>query len=743
MYPIAGNHDTGPGLSIFETYFGVDDYTFDFANTHFVGLSTAVDNNAKGRATTEQFNWLETALDTTKTHTLSFFHHPLSAPTWATNGECCYIDTTNRNQLAQIIDEHDVPLLLTGHSHGYDYRFLTSTDVPTIQTGFYQLISGGAGGKLAQPDGQHHFVLIHVTPDDITHTMIPTDTFDTAVEYQTNDGTSTTATTTVTNSTSTDLPYVRLKFKLSPEEQSYVIYDSNGQYHSPTYSYDFPEYKVIYLETAAPANSAVTYTVTAPTTLDTTTTNIVSPTGTIKYLRLPDSTATLLPQLAVRPTSSRTKISKLQWQSNIPFNYAWQEKPLRPSTDTTYTITNLPSNQLFSISVTEHLYDRADTDSTGQLQFTYTANVPIRTFDITLLDTVYPDDIVIAPHSNGQPQIRMFNNNGRNVTNWVAFNNTASTHYEVRLANLTAAEKLEVIVSNHEGNIELYTHSGTLLQTLRPYTVPSKPILITSADLTGDGLEEIITVSHGRRNPLKVYTYDSVTQRWIVLQHFKLSKKLALKPQALTAGIVNDSGQPQIILLAHLKNGAVLQTLTWDGTSLTSKIQKLPAASTTAVTLGNWLGTQYNQIAVLLNNTLQLYSSSATGKLSLLEEYELPVTKPGNIQLLALAGARISDDLLIAADQSNTIESYQLLKNGELKQQPTIQPFDQSYNGGIILSVVATTDQLKPQLITAQLGDQSAIKLWQYQLNQGWKAKQRWLGYDSNFKGGISLSKLD
>jgi len=420
MYPIAGNHDYSPNLSIYTSYFGQPDYHFTYGSADFVALSTSIDAS-RGDVTTEQLQWLDTVLSgSSAAHRIVWFHHPLVVPSWG-KPSCCFEDVVQRDALASVLDTGRADLVITGHSQGYDNRFLTSGDIPSIQTGFSQLVTGGSGGHISQPHGQHHFTLLHVTPTGVEPSMISTDDFATAVSYSHNNGGSTTPQATVENSGNDDLPYIRLKFKLANQAASYVVTDNTGAHYTTFYTHNQGDYTVLYLEVAAPAHSSITYT--------------VSPIGGISATT--QNGTTLITNVATDPI------------------LAWTETPSTSTEQTNYTISQLTPYQDVTVVMNEHVFLRTNSGSTGTISFSVQDHSVLRNF-IVRITSDYPTTIITVPANHGAPQVRLFDTTGHNLGNWFALNRGIVAPYQVMATNSTVIVRR----SDQPSSIAAYDFTG-------------------------------------------------------------------------------------------------------------------------------------------------------------------------------------------------------------------------------------------------------------------------------------------
>jgi hypothetical protein len=154
---IIGNHEQGvaEGRKNYESLFGPEDFSFDYAGCRFVGLNDIVIGHDGLRD--EQVGWLERVLSDPKVEDKFVFMHappPAMPPPWGAMP--CF----NEDRFYQIIEGNGIRLVGTGHIHEFRHK--------TIR-GVQYVITGGAGGGqdplLENPSTQgifHHFVLITV-----------------------------------------------------------------------------------------------------------------------------------------------------------------------------------------------------------------------------------------------------------------------------------------------------------------------------------------------------------------------------------------------------------------------------------------------------------------------------------------------------------------------------------------------------------------------------------------------------
>ncbi len=756
MYPIAGNHDYGSGLDVFSEYFGVDDYSFDFGNTRFTGVST-VGADSMGEVDDDTFAWLDSILATNeKTHSIVFFHHPLVRPEWSNNTYCCYLSDEDREEFAGILDSHNTDITINGHSHGYDYRFLTSSDLSTITNGFYQLITGGAGGSIAQPDGKHHFTIVHVTPDSIEHTVVYKNEFDTSVEYSDNSPTSSKSTAEVLNEDEADLPYARLKFTLSSDFDRYVVYSSEGDYLDTVYYKQLDNYTVIYAEIAPEAGSAVTYTAQAATQIHTGLTNTVEDTGLVSYDAQPERVDTVVP-LTVVPNSGTTEVSNVTWGDETNnYLHAWRETPSQKKLNTTYSISELPSNRLFEISVNGELYNRVATNTNGELEFTYTPTKSVRDFTVHMLDTLYSDVVATAPYSGGNPQIRRFNGTGDNVSSWFALNASQTGSYNIGLADVTGDREHELIVSSGEntgGTVAVYTKDGEKLAQTKPFgDTYADGITIYHGNVTGDDAEELFFVANSGVATIKAYRYNVTTGK---LKHLSTNKPFGTSYTGtirIAIGNLNTNTTKEIAVVATDSAKAKVKLYKINSQkkfhTITSKHLK-SQYSHASVVIGEFTAPGAEQLLLYLSDAssttdqIKLYSLNNSNRLRQLSKTSVESTISGNVDVLpADIDANFTDDLIAYSEFDSTMEVYKINSQNTVKHRMTMHPFGSDYKAGLDVTTIDADNNWDTEIVTSQLAEDSRIKVWNYRSkSKSLHKTTSWRGYAENFSGGTRLAK--
>jgi hypothetical protein len=757
IYTVPGNHDYGTDLSIYKTYFGgTIDYTFDFANTKFVNFSTA-SPVAKGDVTSEQLTWLNTTLaGNTKTNLIALFHHPVSTPSWGSS-TCCYTNTTTRNELAGVLDNNQIDYAINGHTHGYDYRWLTSTDVSTINNGFYQLITAGAGGSLTQPDGQYHFMLMHVLNDAITPTFIALNDFATTVNYTDNTGTTAIATAQVKNTAATALPYVRLKFKVSNQYTNYQVYDNaSWQYRTPSCK-AFTDYTVCYLDTTAPAQSDFTYTITASVQLYRAAVNTVQADGTVTVNPTPASAENVVTGLTVLPATQSTQVSDIVWGGAAEhYQRTWLETPRVANLATTYTISELPAQQTFAVTVNNKLIDKITTDTAGVLTFTYNEENASRQFKLIWLDdAVYPEKVFLTPDSGGQPQVRVFDGAGKNLTNWYALTSSTSGSYRTVLGDVTGDDIDEVIVYTGKGimaQVGAYTQDGAKLASVIPYGESfTKGLQVQVADITGDGVAELIMSPQSGKGELKVFGYDATTATLIKLSGYTFYSTAFKKPVRWLTGNWNNDNVAELVVVGSNKKGTKVRLYRYDTATqqwaLVNKKILTDFYTNLAIAKGDVLGVGSTQLLIYgLNQTLAepqeqlIVFKNRGGKLKLVNRYSLTTKLTGQVRMASgNVFNELNDSVLFWSKQNNYLVGFSLQEQ-KLKKRFKKYPYSQDATNSFNFNLLDTNHDGQVELVIAPMASAAPkVKILNYDTSANQWLKTSWLGYPSNFLGGVYI----
>lgn len=746
MYPVPGNHDYGDELATYVSLFGEIDYSYDIGETHFIALSTS-GSESRGEVSAAQLDWLENELQTTQAHTIIYFHHPLSVPSWGVS-TCCFVDTANRDALADVIDQAGVDLLIAGHSQGYDYRLLTGTDVSPIEFGLYQLITGGGGGNIAQPEGDYHYTLVHVTPEGVTHEPIYEDDFGLAVDYENNRGTKSKAAATVENDSTYDLPFVRLRFRLATTATNFLISDEVGNYYQDYVQHAYADYTVVYVVVSASAHSTQTITIQPATVLHTNTIQTVSTDGLVSYETAPSnaSTATTLTAL---PTSADLTVTDLATTSTgLTWLQTTSQQPEQLSEIVTYTVTDQLAYQAADIFVDDSLWQRVVANADGELEFTVTTS-DLLEHAVRLTYLQYPDrQISVVPSQIGDPQVRTFSDNGDVRGQWYALDDTdltAKPPYLIWQSNFSgdATNEIAVLAQSDSGNattniLGLYADDGVVLAADE---MPAQPIL---GDLANTGYAQFIYYKPKQRY-VRSQNYDSDAQSFVA-QRWLLPKKYRYRRLQLMAAADTDYSNGAELAFFDAAHDRIVIMAVADSRLTVTGLYGLPRNSTvTSVTSGQI--DRHSTRAWLVTYSTRHGVSHLVALQPNLFDRQLLVThhkRFGHITVNQVLSEPIfvnKRDRIITLTDQQTITQYRPTSSGSFKRELAI-PTTLGINADLVISVI-TSDQSYPRaLVVAETTAPGRIEAWILSSTDGlWSKVNTWYGYGENFLGGVTLAQ--
>ena len=167
--------------------------SFDVGNYHYIALNTD-EVNLEQRVTGEQFDWLREDLELNKKAAGIFvwMHRPMTS--WFRDD----FNPDDRDALRGLFAKYPVKAVFASHDHYYDTG---------EHAGIRYFTSGGAGAPLyADPSkgGYAHYILVSVTPENITYTLLEPNHLE--VEYTSgNNGLEPVTTARVINGNAADL----------------------------------------------------------------------------------------------------------------------------------------------------------------------------------------------------------------------------------------------------------------------------------------------------------------------------------------------------------------------------------------------------------------------------------------------------------------------------------------------------------------------------------------------------------
>ncbi|OXS58340.1 hypothetical protein B1A99_14110 [Cohnella sp. CIP 111063] len=269
VFEVPGNHDLvrggwvdqsnaryGMGEALWNKYLGPTAYSLDFGNTSFmmtnfhydmpdwtkrwggnvsngyfrmgtVGYLVTLPNDEVGEAL---YNWMDETFEAAadKTNRIAVSHHNFNM----------FVSDGNTVQNARdLYTRHNVNYMISGHQHNYQSNVDSQTGIP------YLVIGTASHSNPA-------FALVHVDGSQITHQHMLADNLNLSINYNSaNNGTLATSTATIENN-GYNLPFVRLKFKMSSAYSEYEAKDSETGEIFPAFSKRFEDYTVVYVETS-------------------------------------------------------------------------------------------------------------------------------------------------------------------------------------------------------------------------------------------------------------------------------------------------------------------------------------------------------------------------------------------------------------------------------------------------------------------------------------------------------------
>ncbi len=695
IYPIAGNHDYDPNLSTYTSFFGSVDYSFEAGPAKIVALSTS-GSSSKGTVTEDQLSWLTSELDTSQKK-IVFAHHPVSVPSWGSTA-CCYLDTTERDALAETLDENEIDLLVTGHSQGYDYRFLTSADISTIQRGFYQLVTGGAGGHIVQPDGDFHFTLLHVTSDGVELTPFYINDTSLAFDETNNNGNKDLATITSEYTGTSDLPYLRLKFDLNNDDTaSYLVTDATGSY-LPFQSHVYGDHRILFAAAEQAQNTTVEFTAQLATTLHVGTTNTANSAGHIQFLDQPsDDTADT--KIHLLPSKLTTVITDIVATEQ---GYSWIETPVTRSVDTTYTITDLTDGDTVSVYLDDQLEKRLVVQD-GEITFTLADNARQRSLAVQIEPAIVLSQIAIVPASLGSAQIRFFNSDSSNLRNFTAYAGTTGG-FNLSYGKIRDGITNDILLSRPDQKVGLFSETGTQLDLVR------SDAAVHAADVRGDDRAELV-VQQG--SGLRTYRWSADKDQFFPVDRLRVDN-------GLQDWMIADN---KLVTISHSGEFLKLRQYRWHNGWKLKRRKRVLAESTVRISGLN------DNVAVVTDSYVYLYDQQLTR----LQKKSIPTHK--YVQVLAGQLNNSKLDTLMLLDDQGTVYPYQSRSTGELKALPKI--FANAHQ----MSVVQFSDHAYQSLITTTRTAAPMVAIYYYSAtNERWTQRYLFSAYGSTFPGLANLA---
>lgn len=119
-------------------------YSYDYGNIHFVSLDT--DNNGAG-ITTAMLNWLQQDLQATNQDWIIVIQHHPPYTRGSYNSDNRPLMTAVRQQINPILEQHEVDLVMAGHSHVYERSYLIHGHHGNAATFNNSMVIDGGNGR--------------------------------------------------------------------------------------------------------------------------------------------------------------------------------------------------------------------------------------------------------------------------------------------------------------------------------------------------------------------------------------------------------------------------------------------------------------------------------------------------------------------------------------------------------------------------------------------------------------------
>jgi hypothetical protein len=152
-----GNHDfIGQGRLYYQHLFGPLNYSFDSGGCRFIIL-----DNAMGRLTAAQLDWLEGQLQTPLPKFIFLHMPPSTIPKWAWHSF-----SEGADEFTALMEKYQPSRVFAAHIHAYDRANLNGVEY---------VLSGGAGAPLYPQLGPqaavYHFLLVETGPQGISDSL--------------------------------------------------------------------------------------------------------------------------------------------------------------------------------------------------------------------------------------------------------------------------------------------------------------------------------------------------------------------------------------------------------------------------------------------------------------------------------------------------------------------------------------------------------------------------------------------
>ena len=161
LYWVPGNHDVGnvpdrQSLLTYRRIFGNDNYSFVVENCYFITMNSCVCfNPSKVPQELERLmaflvRELESATSSGFEHKIIFTHHPLFLQTADEPNNYFSIPMGQRSQILQLLNQHRVSAVMSGHLHRNHYRWYGRTELISTSSIGYPLGNDPSGMRVVR-----------------------------------------------------------------------------------------------------------------------------------------------------------------------------------------------------------------------------------------------------------------------------------------------------------------------------------------------------------------------------------------------------------------------------------------------------------------------------------------------------------------------------------------------------------------------------------------------------------------
>lgn len=156
------------------------DRTYDVDGLRIITLDSTVPGHHYGEISGRQLEWLAGELSVPAPHgTLLALHHP---PVPCVRDLAVLVELRDQPQLAEVLRDSDVRSILAGHLHYSTTAMFAGIPVSVASATCYTQDLNAPAGVLRGRDGAQGFNLVHVYPDTIVHSVVPTGAYETVGE---------------------------------------------------------------------------------------------------------------------------------------------------------------------------------------------------------------------------------------------------------------------------------------------------------------------------------------------------------------------------------------------------------------------------------------------------------------------------------------------------------------------------------------------------------------------------------